>query len=346
MSIMNALVLHGVNDLRYELLPMPECQDNEVIIRVKACGICGSDLPRALEGKVHFFPIVLGHEFSGEVVAVGKNVSTVQAGDRVTAAPLLPCMNCDNCRSGRPALCNHYSFIGSRKNGAMAEYVAVPEQNVLKLPDEVGYLDGAMIEPLTVALHGIERVNIPAGSECMVFGAGTIGLLTLQCLKARGAGHVIMVDIVQSKLELAKKLGADEIMNPTHISMEEYFSHRDLPEIVIETAGTPVTQKQSLKFARKQGKVVFVGTAKKDVVLPPTIFEKILRGELEVTGSWMSYSAPFPGYEWKAAIQYVKEGKVQLEPLLAKTYRLQDGLTAFQEMDENRLCGTKYIFEI
>ncbi|MBA4496360.1 galactitol-1-phosphate 5-dehydrogenase [Paenactinomyces guangxiensis] len=343
---MNALVLHGANDLRYETRSQPECREHEVVIRVKACGICGSDLPRALEGKVHFFPIVLGHEFSGEVAAIGQNVSSVQVGDRVTGAPLLPCMHCDNCRSGRPALCNHYSFIGSRKNGAMAEYVAVPEQNVLKLPDEVDDLEGAMIEPLTVALHGIERVNIPAGSECMVFGAGTIGLLTLQCLKARGAAHVIMVDIVQSKLDLAKKLGADEIVNPLHTSLEEYFSHRDLPEVIIETAGTPATQKQSVEFARKQGKVVFVGTAKKDVVLPPATFEKILRGELEVTGSWMSYSTPFPGYEWKTAIQYVKQGRVQLKPLLAKTYRLQEGLTAFQEMVENQLAGSKYIFTI
>lgn len=343
---MKALVITGVSKVELQELEIPKYKTDEVLIKVKYCGICGSDLPRALDGGVHSFPIVVGHEFSGQIVEVGAAVESVKVGDRVTAGALLPCGKCEACQQGRPAMCTNYGFIGSRQNGAMAEYVAVKVQNVVKLPDEVDYKEGAMIEPLTVALHGIQRVNIKAGATALVFGAGTIGLLALQCLKAVGAGKVYMVDVVDKKLELAKKLGADDVINSMKVDLNEYLSQHGKPEIVVENSGSPIAQAQCLEIVKKCGSVVYIGTATRDLTLKPETFEKILRGELNITGSWMSYSAPYPGYEWATAVEYIKEKKIDLKSMITNVYKLEDGLIPFEIMRDKNACATKVLFEI
>jgi len=343
---MKALVITGVSNVELQEIEIPKYKDNEVLINVKYCGICGSDLPRALDGGVHSFPMVVGHEFSGQVVEIGAKVKDVAVGDRVTAGALLPCGKCEACLQGKPAMCDNYGFIGSRQYGAMAEYIAVKAENIVKLPDAVDYKEGAMIEPLTVALHGIQRVNIKAGVTALVFGAGTIGLLALQCLKAVGAGKVYMVDIVDKKLELAKKLGADDVVNSMNVDLVEYMAEHGRPEVVIENSGSPIAQAQCLEIVKKCGSVVYIGTATKDLTLKPEVFEKILRGELNVTGSWMSYSAPYPGYEWTTAVEFIKEKKIDLKSMITNIYKLEDGLVPFQTMRDKEACATKVLFEI
>jgi len=345
MDKMKALVVHGVKDLRLEECRVQDIKEDEVLINVKACGICGSDLPRALDGKVHSAPIILGHEFSGDIVKVGKKVKNVKIGDRVTAAPLLPCGECYYCKVGKPAMCESYSFLGSRTNGAMAEYVVVKGQNVIKLSEEVDYISGAMVEPLTVAIHGIERIRVSSKDTAIIFGAGTIGLLTLQCLKAIGVGRVYVVDIVDKKLELAKRLRADETINSLKTDLDEYFKVNPRPTIAFETSGAQIAQRQCLDVVSKLGKVVYLGTATKTLELPPDSFERILRGELEVTGSWMSYSAPYPGYEWETAVRFLKEGKVDVKSLVTNIYTFQDGITAFETMADKSSGSIKVIFK-
>jgi L-iditol 2-dehydrogenase len=346
MDKMKALVIRGDKDLDCEMIEIPVCQEDEVLIKVQACGICGSDVPRALDGGVHYYPIVLGHEFSGDIVKIGNAVDNAKIGDRVTAAPLLPCSKCSYCQMGHPAMCESYGFVGSRQYGAMAEYVAIKAANVIKLPDEVDYISGAMIEPITVALHGIDRISFKAGAAIAVFGAGTIGLLTLQCLKALGAGLVYVIDIVPEKLEMAKQLGADVVVNAMEHEPVNFIKDRGAPQVVFETAGSSVTQRQSLEVVARLGKVVFIGTATQDLALSPDTFEKILRGELEVTGSWMSYSAPYPGYEWATAAQYLKEGKIKTEKLVTHVFKLENGLQAFQTMKDKTAGAIKIMFTI
>ncbi|MFB9759870.1 galactitol-1-phosphate 5-dehydrogenase [Ectobacillus funiculus] len=346
MSKMKALVVYGKEDVRLKDVDIPAYAENEVLVKVKACGICGSDLPRALDGKVHSYPIILGHEFSGVVEEVGSAVEHFQKGDRVAVAPLLPCGHCEYCKTGKPAMCEEYSFLGSRQHGAMAEYVPVKAENLVKVPDEVDFLSAALIEPITVALHGIDRVTLQSGATAVVFGAGTIGLLTLQCLKARGLGKVYVVDIVDEKLKVAKQMGADEIINAKNVDVLAYLAEHGKPEYAFETAGTPITQMQSIEAVKKLGKVVFVGTATRDFTLPPKSFEKILRGELEVTGSWMSYSAPFPGYEWTAALQYIKEKKINTELFLTHICRLEEGINAFYTLRNPEANSIKVMFEL
>lgn len=343
---MKALVITGVSEVELQDLKIPKYKDDEVLINVKYCGICGSDVPRALDGGVHSFPIVVGHEFSGEVVEVGANVKDVVVGDRVTAGALLPCGECEACKKGRPAMCTNYGFIGSRQNGAMAEYVAVKAENIVKLPDEVDFKEGAMIEPLTVALHGVQRINFKAGATAVVFGAGTIGLLALQCLKAVGAGKVYVVDVVDKKLELAKKLGADDVINSMKVNVNDYLAEHGSPEVAVESTGAPMCQAQCLEVVKKCGSVVYIGTATKDLTLKPETFEKILRGELNITGSWMSYSAPYPGYEWTTAVEYIKAKKIDLKSMITNVYKLEDGLVPFKTMRDREACATKILFEI
>ncbi|WP_422446626.1 galactitol-1-phosphate 5-dehydrogenase [Thermoanaerobacterium sp. DL9XJH110] len=323
---------------------MPVCEDDEVLIRVKACGICGSDLGRVFYGSGHVYPIVLGHEFSGEIVAAGAGVSKFKPGDRVTAAPLVSCGRCFYCRSGRPALCESYNLIGTRINGAMAEYVKVKAANVLRLPEEVDFYSGAMVEPVTVAIHAVERIFLRAGASVALFGAGTIGLLTLQCLKARGAGKVFVIDVNREKLKIADRLGADKTLNPEDLDVVKYIKDTGGVDMVFETAGVPITQKQSLEVVKKQGSVVYVGTASRDITFPSQVFEKILRGELNITGSWMSYSLPFPGYEWDAAINYIKEGKIKTEPLISGIYKIEDLLKPFEQMQHRNGLAVKNMF--
>ncbi len=344
MSKMKALVAYGPNDLRLENIAIPDYQEDEVLIQVKACGICGSDVPRALQGAVHNYPIVFGHEFSGSIAAVGSRVTKFKVGDRVTAAPLLPCGTCKYCQIGRPAMCETYDFVGSRRQGAFAEYVAVKAANVILLAPDTDYLAGAMMEPISVALHGVSRVSMQAGATVAVFGAGTIGLLALQCLKALGAGKVYVVDVVAAKLKVAKQLGADVVVNAATCDPVQFMLEQGQPSVVFETAGTPVTQRQSIEAVEKLGKVSFIGTATKDFFLPPHSFEKILRGELEVTGSWMSYSAPYPGYEWPAVALWLEKKKIETELLITHTFKLEAGLAAFNTMTDKTSNAIKVMF--
>lgn len=340
MGYMKALVIEDVKKLVYKDIEIPKVQEDKVLVRVKACGICGSDIPRARDGGVHSFPQVIGHEFSGDIVKVGEKVKDYKVGDRVTAVPLVPCGHCENCQKGHPAMCESYSFIGSREQGAMAEYVAVPARNLIKLTDNVTYEQGACIEPITVALHGVERVNITAGKKAIVYGCGTIGIFLMQCLKAKGLEKIYVIDIDDFKLSVAKELGAYKVINSLKTDVAKYFNDNGKADYVFETAGVSFIQSQVLGLVNKLGSVVYVGTAHKDVTMDHKTFENILRGELNVTGSWMSYSAPFPGSEWKAAVEYLESGKIKVDKIITHRFKLKDGYSAFETMlskDQNSM---------
>ena len=184
---MKAVVLYGQEDIGIEEVDRPKIGDDEVLVRVRATGVCGSDMPRVLGTGAHYYPIILGHEFSGQVAEIGSKVSNVAVGDKVSGAPLMPCHKCIDCSKGHYSQCKNYSFIGSRTSGSWAEYVKMPAINAVKLPDELGFVEGAFLEPITVALHGLFVMDFKGGTDLAIVGMGTIGLLTLQCAKALGA---------------------------------------------------------------------------------------------------------------------------------------------------------------
>lgn len=343
---MKALTVTEVATFELQEIAIPTPKKKEVLIKVAYVGVCGSDLPRYFDGGVHQFPQVLGHEFSGIIEKIGEEVTTLKVGDRVAVAPLVPCNECEQCRSGHPQLCLDYSFIGSRQQGAMAEYVAVPAENCLIVPKELALKTAATIEPLTVAIHGVERIRTKSGDKTLVLGAGTIGLMTVLALRARGVGEITVVDLNEQKLELAKKVGADVVINPLKTDLDAHFKEQGLASIVFETAGNHLTQVQAVRYADRNAKVVFVGTCTKPIQFEPEEFELILRRELELTGSWMSYSAPFPGFEWHAALRYLSTGEIDTLPLITGIFSLEDQALPFEKMREKDSKEVKVLYEI
>lgn len=342
---MKALSVVGVEEIELREVEKPKVKKNMVLIKVSYTGICGSDLPRYFNGGVHSFPQILGHEFSGIVEEVGSDVTKVSIKDRVAVVPLIPCGKCENCKKGLPAMCNDYSFVGSRESGAMAEYVAVPENNCILVPSSLSMKEAALLEPLTVALHGIDRVSFRSGVDVMVLGTGTIGLLTILSLRARGVGTIVAVDINEEKLQLAKICGADIALNPAKNDVSEYVKKHQ-QEIVFETAGSSATQVQSINYVNKHGKVVYIGTSTNDVHFTSSGFEKILRGEITITGAWMSYSTPFPGYEWEAGIRYMDKKQIDVTPLITGIYKLEDKEAPFNEMRKAGSNQVKILYKI
>ena len=192
---MKAAVLYANEDIRFDDYQEPVCDSDSIIVRIKAAGICGSDVPRVLSNASHHYPNVLGHEFSGEVLETGANVQDIKIGERVAGVPLIPCMKCADCQRGWFALCKSYDFIGSRRQGAFAEYLKLPAVNAVKFDDSVSYEQGAFFEPSTVALHGLRINNYEGGGHVAVLGGGTIGVFAAQWAKIFGAASVTVFDI-------------------------------------------------------------------------------------------------------------------------------------------------------
>lgn len=313
---MKAGVVHAREDIRYEEIDKPKAEAGKVVIKVKYTGICGSDIPRVNGDACHYFPNVLGHEFSGTIAEVGEGVTSLKVGDRVSGVPLVPCLKCEDCQKGNYSLCKHYSFIGSREYGSFAEYVAVPELNAVKFDDEVSFEQGAFFEPATVALHGLRRVDYKGGKNVAILGGGTIGLMTAQWAKIFGAKSVTVFDVLDERLDLAKRLGADYRVNSSKNDYkDEVAKITDGKgfDYVYETAGNTVTMKMAFDLAANKAQICFIGTPTKDLSFSVSEWENMNRKEFILTGSWMSYSAPFPGDEWKLAAHYFKTGELKFD---------------------------------
>lgn len=313
---MKAAVLYGDFDLRYEDYPDPELKDGCVKIKVCACGVCGSDIPRITKHGAHYYPIVLGHEFSGYVDEIGNGVSGLLKGDHVVVAPLIPCMDCPDCHKGNYSLCKHYTFIGSRVQGGYADYVVVPAQNVIKIDPSIPYPQGALFEPATVALHGVKAADYKGGKTVAVLGGGTIGLFVMQWAKIFGAAKIVVFGRDKKHLELAKRLGADEVISTN----DEDFMEQAMKltgncgfDYVFESAGSEITAKLSFSLVGNHGTVCMVGTPTKDITFTAKEWELINRKEFHLTGSWMSGNAPYPGDEWTLTSHYFANGMLKFD---------------------------------
>lgn len=341
--MMKAGVVHGIEDIRFEDITKPVPKEGQVLIKVKYTGICGSDVPRVNQEACHFYPNVLGHEFSGVVEELGDGVSSLKVGDRVAGVPLVPCMKCEDCQSGDYSLCKNYSFIGSREFGSFAEYVVVPEKNAVKFEYEVTFEQGAFFEPSTVALHGLLRVPYEEGKTVAILGGGTIGLFTMQWARIFGAKKVVVFDINDERLRLAEKLGADNIIN----TLEEDFMTNALEltnnrgfDYIYETAGNTITMKMAFELAANKSKVCFIGTPTKEISFSVKEWEQMNRKEFTLTGSWMSYSAPFPGKEWEMTAHYFKTGELKFEKsLIYKKIPLKNIDSAFEMYKQGLVKG-------
>ncbi|HDR2842207.1 galactitol-1-phosphate 5-dehydrogenase [Enterobacter sichuanensis] len=340
---MKSVVIHAEGSVRVEERPVPQIQAaDDVLVRIVCSGLCGSDIPRIFAKGAHYYPITLGHEFSGHVEACGADVKDLQAGDAVACIPLLPCFSCPECEKGYYSLCKQYQFVGSRSDGGNAEYIVVKRANLFRLPAEMAIEDGAFIEPVTVGLHAFHLASGCKGKNVVIVGAGTIGLLAMQCALALGAKSVTAIDINDDKLALATSLGATQVFNSRALSVDDILNAlRDsrFDQLVLETAGTPQTVSLAIDIAGPHAQVALVGTLHHDLNLPVATFGKILRKELTLLGSWMNYSAPWPGEEWETAVRLLTGKKLQLEPLIAHTGDSESFAQAVQALNGAPMQG-------
>ncbi|TGB01474.1 galactitol-1-phosphate 5-dehydrogenase [Halobacillus salinus] len=345
---MKTLNLYGTQDLRYEEKPNPVLtEEDEVVIKVKAVGICGSDVSRYKKLGPYVEGMTFGHEFSGEVVETGSKVDRIKVGDRVAGCPTFYCGECHSCLKGNLSQCEKLTLIGARHPGAYAEFVTLPASHVLQLPDNVDYESAAMVEPSSVVAHGFYRTSIQPGSTVAIMGCGSIGLLAVQWAKIFGAKQVIAIDIDDKKLEIAKEVGADVLVNPTvhtpHNRVAEVTDQLGV-DLAVECAGSPITSEQVLALPKKGGEVLYMGIPYANIELDRFYFERIVRNELKVIGSWNAISAPFPGKEWEATLHYMSNGQLNIQPLISHRLSLKDGPATFESLNNRDGSFVKVMF--
>ncbi len=345
---MRAAVLHGPRDVRVLEIPTPDPGPGEALVRVRLTGVCGSDIPRVLSDGAHFYPLVLGHEIAGEVASVGADVDPALVGRRVAVAPLMPCHRCADCQSGRYAQCPDYSFIGSRVSGGLAEFVLAPARNLTVVADTVDFRSIAFFEPSTVALHGLRHSGFTGGEDVLVLGAGTIGLFAVQWARILGARRVAVVDINAARLDTALNLGADATFNAGEAgfgtAVRAWQGGRGFGH-VFETAGQNATMATAFELAGPHARVCFIGTSHRDLQFDHRTFELMNRKEFRLTGSWMSYSPPFPGPEWTFTAECVADGRLRItDDLVQAVFPLEDVMSAFALFDQPGAVSGKLLF--
>lgn len=344
---MRAAVLVRPGEVLYDEVPVPLLDSRDVLIEVRAAGNCGSDLKRIMVEGTHVLPCIPGHEFAGVVAAVGTGVSEWRIGDRVTAAPMIPCLHCEWCLSGQYNMCDDYDYVGSRSDGAFADYVKIPAANVVKLPDGIQFEDAAMTDPACVALHAVRRARgVEPGEIGAVLGAGPIGMFVCQWLKLLGAAAVVAVDIVPEKLEIARSIGADVVVDASSedpVARILSASSNRGADIVFETAGTLETHVQALQCARKRGRVVHIGRAYRDMLLPDDVFTKIFRRELTVIGA-VNSNFSMHDHEWKTVVEYLGGGRLATKPLISHRLPMEAVGETFRKMFTREITYNKIIF--
>lgn len=345
---MMAAVLYAPGDLRYEETDVPSIGDKDVLLRIKAAGNCGSDLQRIMIDGTYSFPCIPGHEFSGEIVEIGKKVRGLKIGDKATAAPLIPCMKCEWCMQGEYNLCENYDYVGSRSDGAFAEYMKIPAFNIIKIADNVDFEDAAVTDPAAVALHAINRGGgIQVGENVAVLGAGPIGMLACQWARIMGADTVIVSDIVEDKLKIMREIGVSIAINAKSedvVNRIMEITDGKGADIIIETAGSIETHIQALLAARKRGKIIHIGRAHIDMLLPDEVYTKIFRRELNVYGA-VNSNFSLHNHEWKISQEYISKGELIIKPLISHRLPLSVISETFKKMYNKEIIYNKIIFQ-
>ena len=329
---MKALVLTEYNRFEVSEVPMPEVGAEEVLIRVRACGICGSDV-HGMDGSSgrRLPPIIMGHEASGQIERVGSGVTQWRIGDRVTFDSMISCGKCRFCRGGRINLCDNRRVLGVsctefKRDGAFAEYVSVPQNILFRLPDGLSFEHAAMVEPLSVAVHAAERVPIRLNDTAVVVGTGMIGLLVVQTLKAAGCGRIIAVDVDPQRLELACRLGADEGLSAKQVDVVEEvlrLTGGRGADLAMEAVGMSATVKTAIASVRKGGSVALVGNLSAEVELP---LQAAVTRELTLFGCCASSG------EYPACLEMIARGAIDVGALISAKVPLHEASGWFRRL--------------
>ncbi|MCL1796560.1 MAG: zinc-dependent alcohol dehydrogenase family protein [Clostridia bacterium] len=332
---MKAAVYWGKNDLRLLDIPVPEVGDRDVLVKIKYCGVCGTDV-HIFHGDGGAAPVpegtVIGHEFSGVVAGAGKGVVGLKAGDRVTVNPNHFCGACYFCQNGKEHFCTSMKGYGTTYNGGFAEYVAVPDRLVFPLPEGLSFEAGSQSETLSCCLNGIDLCRLRTGANVFIIGAGPIGLMMLQLAKMSGAGKIVVSELVQEKRALAMKLGADVTFDPRQQEIGEVLAREFVNvDCIIEAAGTKHTTEQAIRYAGNTCTVMLFGLVAPDteiVVKPFSIFQR----ELTITSSFIN------PYTFTRAVRILGARKVVMDDIITDIVPLEQIRRVFTE-ERYRKCG-------
>ncbi|GAA0181273.1 galactitol-1-phosphate 5-dehydrogenase [Clostridium sediminicola] len=340
---MKAMRFLEPNKFSYDEVPTPEIKDDEILARVKAVGICGSDL-ELLEGEMPHqkngfttFPLIPGHEWSGEVVKVGKDVIGFEVGDRVVGDVSLGCGKCDYCREGKFNLCPNRVVTGSYRNkdGAYAEYINIPSRHAYKIPENLSYDEAALIEPTATSYYGVKRGRVTFGETVLCIGDGPIGLMAAQCSKAAGASRVLVVGSWNEKLEIAKELGADDVFNYHDGSISEWVksvTDGKGVDVVIESSGSSSTVDESLLSLKPGGRIVLLSLYWNYSF--ETRINDIILKDCDVIGVLASRNT------FRPTLAMMGNGTIKAKPLITHHHKLEDfgdALKIIKERKEMRL---------
>ena len=329
---MKALVLTAAKQFEYKDVPDPEFEDHEILVKVQACGICGSDVHGMdLSTGRRIPPIIMGHEASGIVEQVGKNVKQWKPGDRVTFDSTIYCGDCYFCWRGEVNLCDNRRILGVscedyRQHGAFAEYVVVPSHTVCRLPDNVSFEAATLVEGISIAVHAVQLTPISLNDTAVVVGSGMIGLLVIQALKSSSCGWIIAVDLDESKLTLAKELGADIAINAKDEKLSEIIldlTHGRGANVAFEVVGVTAAVDTAVKSLRKGGALTVVGNLSPRIDFP---LQAIVTRELTLYGSCAS-SGEFP-----LGVELISQGKIKVDPMISTVAPLEDGPIWFEKL--------------
>jgi L-iditol 2-dehydrogenase len=329
---MKALVLKEYGRLVVEDVPQPPVTVGEVLVRVRACGICGSDV-HGMDGSTgrRIPPIIMGHEASGEIAEVGAGVAHWRAGERVTFDSTISCGSCWHCKRGEVNLCERRNVLGVsckeyRRQGAFAEYVSVPERILYRLPDAISFEQGALVEPVSVAVHAVERTPLSLNASAAVVGAGMIGLLTIQALRAAGCHPIIAVDLEESRLGLARRLGATDVFRgdrPELLQNIRGLTDGRGVDAAFEVVGLGATVDLAVNCVRKGGTVTLIGNVAPRVELP---LQTVVTREISLIGSCASAG------EYPACLDLIASGKINVTEFVSGTAPLGEGARWFERL--------------
>jgi (R,R)-butanediol dehydrogenase/meso-butanediol dehydrogenase/diacetyl reductase len=320
MVTMKAAVMQGIGQIEVADVPRPELGPGEVLIRVGYCGLCGSDV-EALHTSMYEPGLIVGHEFAGVITETGPGVAGWKVGERVVVNDAIPCGSCAPCLEGRLDGCESLTMVGVTHDGALAEYVKITVKGLHRLPDEVSLRQGALVEPLAVALHGVRRSRLKPGDHVLVMGAGPIGLLTLQCAMLAGARTVSVTEVDAARARLADRLGAATVLNPTRENVGVALSgltQGQGADVVYVCTGAPEPYRDAVYLVRNGGQVFLLGLCVEGVEAD---FMSVVLNDLCIEGS-LAGRAEFP-----AAIDFVAQRRVDVESLVSHEIPLDEVVT-------------------
>jgi len=330
---MKAAVLEAINRITVKDIPAPIPEDDEVLIKVRACGMCGTDLKLYNGQYTARVPVVPGHEYSGEIVELGKNIKNLKVGQRVVSDPNESCGKCYWCRIHQPCFCNDLAAYGVLRDGGFAEYCTASEKGIYPIPESLDDESAAFAEPVSCVVHAMDRVNYQSGETVAIIGGGPMGQIHLQFALQSGARKVILIETEETRREMAKKFGAHVVINPKDGNLKEQVLAETEglgPDAVVEVVGRSDTIELAVELAKRGGKVLIFGFAPEGQKASFIPFN-VLSRELTILGSWVN------PYSYSRALDILAAGKVNVKPLISNRLNLTEITQAYKMLAEKPL---------